>query len=399
MATISTILNTKRPRKDETYPIVFRLRIKKQYMDIASGFSCRKDLFVTKTATIKKDALKTEQLRIMKEQHQANINKFLTLHIDEHTLNEYRNFISKTQIQSLSIKEFWKQEIDKMMAVGKLGNARTYKITLSALSNVIDLTIPFHRLTHNNLKEIEHQLMLRNVSINSISVYLRTLRAICNRAIEKEITSSDWYPFKKYIIKKERTTPKVLSLQELKSYFALSFPVNHTYYKSHVIGALIFFLRGINLHDLLLLKKDNIKAGRIIYKRAKTGKICSIFITPEIQSLLSLFNSTGSTLLGMITDAQLKDKTRFSATIQQKNKVINSHLKKIGESLGTEEKITTYTFRYSYSNAAKRLNFSKDLISEALTHSYGNSTTSIYLEQYDLAIIDDMNQQIIDAVM
>jgi integrase len=155
-------------------------------------------------------------------------------------------------------------------------------------------------------------------------------------------------------------------------------------------------LRGINITDLLQLKQSNIKNKRIIYKRAKTGKIYSIALTTEIENVFSTFTST-DTLLGLLSNKQIEG-NRKKENIQQCTKVINTHLDKIGGFLGFEEKLTTYVFRYSYSNLAKQLGYSKDLIAEALGHEYGNSVTGIYLEQFDNELIDDMNRKVIDAV-
>ena len=68
------------------------------------------------------------------------------------------------------------------------------------------------------------------------------------------------------------------------------------------------------------------------------------------------------------------------------------------KSMSLEEKLTTYVFRYTYANVAKQLGYSKDLIAEALGHEYGNSVTGIYLEQFDLKVVDNMNQALIEAV-
>jgi integrase len=83
----------------------------------------------------------------------------------------------------------------------------------------------------------------------------------------------------------------------------------------------------------------------------------------------------------------------------QKRKVINSQLSKIGKMLEVNEAISTYVFRYSYANIAKQLGYSKDLIAEALGHEYGNSITGIYLEQFDMEVVDQMNQNLISAVV
>jgi integrase len=70
----------------------------------------------------------------------------------------------------------------------------------------------------------------------------------------------------------------------------------------------------------------------------------------------------------------------------------------LGLLLGYEEKLTTYVFRYSYANVARKLGYSKELIAEALGHEYGNSVTGIYLEQFDLEVVDSMNEAIIKNV-
>ena len=65
-------------------------------------------------------------------------------------------------------------------------------------------------------------------------------------------------------------------------------------------------LRGINIKDLLLLNETNIKGDRIIYKRAKTGKLYSIKLEPEMLSILDEFDST-NTLLGIIPAADFQN--------------------------------------------------------------------------------------------
>jgi integrase/recombinase XerD len=110
-------------------------------------------------------------------------------------------------------------------------------------------------------------------------------------------------------------------------------------------------------------------------------------------------HSLNNTLLGILSDADLLDKEKLVDIHVQKRKVINSHLSKIGKMLEVNEAISTYVFRYSYANIAKQLGYSKDLIAEALGHEYGNSVTGIYLEQFDLGIVDDMNYRIINAII
>lgn len=167
-------------------------------------------------------------------------------------------------------------------------------------------------------------------------------------------------------------------------------------YKYWCIGKLLFMLRGINIRDLINLGPSNVKNGRIIYKRAKTGKVYSVSITQEMQNIFDQFQD-GHTLLSIVSRQEMEDKNMVQI-YHQRSKIINKHLRCFGKTIQTDEEITTYVFRYTYANIAKQLGFSKDLIAEALGHEYGNKITGIYLEQFDQGFIDQMNEQIMHTV-
>jgi integrase len=308
---------------------------------------------------------------------------------------EIKEFLLNKTPDELTIADFWDNTISDVRSMGRLGGVKIYEQSKRTIGKHTNLDIQFYKFTYRDLLNLEQKLHLSGVSVNGMGVYLRCFRAICNKAIREDLVSFEWYPFRKYTIKKEKTTPRVISKTELSSYFNLNLDESHPNYKYWNIGKLLFMLRGINITDLLLLKHTNIKSKRIIYKRAKTGKIYSKALTTEIEELLSTFSAT-DTRLGLMVNHQI-DGNRRKEHLQQCTKVVNAHLHKIGHVLGFEEKLTTYVFRYSYANIAKQLGFSKDLIAEALGHEYGNSVTGIYLEQFDLDIVDGMNEIIIKS--
>ena len=397
MATINLILDKRRARKDNTYPLVYRVRLKSKYFDIASGITILKEQFDEKTSTVMDDLLLNEQLLKKKIHYLTKLRAYLSDNIEQPELKEIKHHLSCKEASSYTLLLFWEQIIDEMKGANRHGNARMYTMTLSVLRKETDLNIPIKSFNYQKLLALEKNLYKRGMSCNGISVYMKTLRSVCNKAINYDIVGYEWYPFRKYKMRKEKTIPRTISIEEMKSYFKINLPPTHRYYKSWLIGKLIFMLRGINIKDLLLLSSSNIKNGRIIYKRAKTGKIYSIKLTDEVRDIFYQFDGN-KTLLGIIKDQELKSKEGLIKTIAQKRKVINAHLKTLGKSLETEEPITTYVFRYSYANIAKRLGYSKDLIAEALGHEYGNGVTGIYLEQFDMEVVDEMNNTIIKKV-
>jgi integrase len=362
-----------------------------------TGFSIQKNQFDKKTSTIIKDTLSNDQLEELRKHYFKRLKSYLVTNVGKEDIKELKQFLINKLHDEVTITEFWNMHIDSLRIAGRDGGARVYENSLNGIKTAINLDLPFSKINYKVILLLEESLFKRGMTINGIGVYMRSFRAICNKAIDVDVIGNDWYPFRKYKIKKAKTTPKVLTIEELRTYFQLDLQPNNKLYPSWQIGKLIFMLRGINLKDLILLSSNNVNGNRIIYKRSKTGKIYSVRLTDEIQTILSSFVS-GDTLLGVFKSYDLKDGQQFVLDYIQRRKVINKHLNLIGKLINSSIEISTYVFRYSYANVAKQLGYSKDLIAEALGHEYGNSITGIYLEQFDMEIVDEMNDDIITTM-
>ena len=396
MATLSLVLDKRRQKKDGTYPLVFQVIMNTVPVKISTGLSINEYDFDSIAGVHKKSILLNDELNILEKTYRNRLQQFCLLNPTCRSANEIKKYLLNKTPDELTISEFWDNTIIELKNLGRLGGANIYTQSKNRIGKHFDLNVPFRKFIYRDLLVLEQQMYQSGISINGMGVYLRSFRAICNKAIKEDIVNFEWYPFRKYKIKKEKTTPRVISKLELQSYFNLNLEPSHPSYVYWNVGKLIFMLRGINITDLLLLNKNNIKNKRIIYKRAKTGKLYSIKLTEDIESIIAEF-TPNETLLGLVTKEQIesiKKKEHFN----QRIKVINKHLEKIEDLLGFEEKLTTYVFRYTYANIARKLGYSKDLIAEALGHEYGNSVTGIYLEQFDLEVVDSMNDVIIKAV-
>jgi integrase/recombinase XerD len=398
MATIKIHLDNRRAKKDGTYPLVIRIRINNQYFDIPTCISLFEIDFDPKKELIKGNPKLSLEIQHQKSHLYVRLHDLLRegIPFEEIKSKILNRHMPKTII---TIESFWQDEISKMISTGRAGGARVYNSSFASLSKVLNLNSPFKSLKYKDLLYAEVELKKKGVSVNSVGVYMRTLRAVCNKAIKLDIIDSSWYPFRKYQIKKEKTVPRTLSINEMQSFFALNIPITHKWFKSYCIGILIFQLRGINLRDLLMLTHKNIKNNRIVYKRAKTGKLYSIELLPETKRLLDFFNGK-HTLLGILDDIfeNLHNNIESVHRYGQCRKNVNSHLSQIGKELNLSTTLSTYVFRYSYANIAKQLGYSKDMIAEALGHEYGNSVTGIYLEMFDNQKLDEMNNNIVERV-
>jgi integrase/recombinase XerD len=398
MATLKITLDKRRTKNDGTCPVVIRVTHKSHSRDIPTEYSANFKSFSSTTGTFRHDDEANLDLYQLVERYSERLKELRTGGIDHLSAQEIKELLLTSKSKGeLTIYDFWKSEIQHLRAVNRQGSATVYNTTLNVFEPLLSLKIPFDSFTYKELLLLERHLFSGGRNINTVGVYMRTFRAICNKAIHQGLVSSDWYPFRNYKIRKAKTTPRVMTLEEMKAFFLLDVAETETHFPDWCIGKLLFLLRGINLYDLLTLKPSNIKGKRLIYQRRKTGKSYSIEILPEIESLLQRFHSN-HLLLGMFSKAQMQDPEKFVYVMGQKRKLINNRLKELGKRAGTEEPITTYVFRYSYANIAKQLGFPKDLIAEALGHEYGNSVTGIYLEMFDQQTLDHMNAYICKTV-
>ena len=397
MATIKLTLDTRRAKKNGTYNLVFRITSFKKFKDITTGHSVNKEDFDVTTATVLNNPKFNEQIQELNTHYVNRFRTFMNNNIGSEDLEAIKSYLVDKLPDEVTVQEFWNEHIQSLHIANRSGGARVYKTALSVISKEMNLDVPFKKISYKDIVALETRLFQRGLSINGMGSYFRSFKAICNKAINYDLAPQECYPFRKFKIKKTKTTPRVLTMEEMRRYMHLNLEKSHPLYMTWNIGKLILILRGINITDLLLLTQNNIVNDRIIYTRKKTGKLYSIQITDEVRKILGEFKSN-ITLLGVLNDNDHKDKAKLVEIIIQRRKVINAQLKRIGLMLKTKEDLSSYVFRYSYANFAKQLGVPIDIISSLLGHKMGLDVTNIYLQDFNIDEIDRVNQQIIDAV-
>lgn len=292
-----------------------------------------------------------------------------------------------------SIIDYGRKLSKEFESTGKTGNSIIYNTAMEMLLRYTNQkTITFEEIDYRFLTSFQNDLLQREVGVNTISIYLRTIRAIFNKAINEELTEN--YPFKKFRIKQQPTPSRTLTIEEIKKIINYECTGDREFNRDMFL--LSFCLLGINFSDLLTLTKENIVDGRVTFARKKTHKIYSILLQEQANEIFKKWHKNTDYLLPVLSPSYkgmvLKKKT------QQAIHVCNNYLKKIAKDLSIPKEISTYYARYSWANIARALGYSKDLIAEALGHEYGNKVTGIYLDNYEKQIIDAANEKVISEV-
>lgn len=402
MATLKIVLDQRRAKLDGTYPLVLRITFHTKSRSIPLKIFLKPNQWDEKEQVVKKNhpnqkllnhTIATKRLEvegvILKLEQKGKPFSIQTI------LSAFGNTPANSDFL-----EYGFSLVEQLRQLGKFGNATAYATALRKLQNFAgNKALDFEDLDYSFLQRFQTSMLQEGMKVNAISVYLRSLRAIYNRAIKEGLVERNYYPFEDFTIKSERTINRALTKSQIKAIEHLDLPTGSPIWKNRQYFILSFNLIGISFSDMAMLRWSNLRGDRIIYKRLKTGRIYSIKLTPKAREIIEYFLPEEEVdkehfMLPVISMDYARDKGKQWLKAREGNKLCNKSLARIAEMCGIEEKVTTYYTRYSWANIAKDLGYSKDLIAEALGHEYGNRVTGIYLDQYNNEVIDEANERV-----
>ena len=288
---------------------------------------------------------------------------------------------------------------DKYASRMKPGSKRVFDHTRNRLVAYLGeeklAKLKFEEMTVDWLKDFDTFMAKTSPSKNSRNIHFRNIRTVFNYSIEDGIT--DFYPFRRFKLKREVTAKRDLTVEELRRLIFFDCEECAVKYRDYFL--LMFYLFGVNNVDICHLKASNINRGRLEFNRTKTNHFFSMKIEPEAKKLLDKYK--GKNYLIDILDHWNSD--------EYFRKKMNKHLKRIGpvtrSGLGGKKeyeplfpKLTTYYARHSWASIAFSLDIPMETISEGLGHEYGNPITIIYIHK-DNRKVDAANRKVIDWVL
>lgn len=237
------------------------------------------------------------------------------------------------------------------------------------------------------------------LAVNTISLDLRNIRTVFNKAIDNELTTN--YPFRKFKIKSEKVPIRNLSAEQIRKIYYGEISDWQEEYRDMFI--LSFFMCGINAADLLSCKK--LTNGRLVYNRMKTGKAYSIPVIKEAQEIIKRYKGEKFLLKPLDSGISIRSYVHnWNEALKKlgtyeivKDKLGKKRKREYNKILGNDVDITTYSARYSFASIAAEIDIPRDVIALCLGHSWVD-VTSHYIA-YDNKKIDDAVRKVVDYVL
>ena len=113
------------------------------------------------------------------------------------------------------------------------------------------------------------------LSLNTISFYMRILRAVYNRAVEKELTTQR-FPFRHVYTGIEKTIKRAIPQPIIRQIKEKELLTGSSVDYARDMFLFSFYTRGMSFVDMAYLKKKDLHNGILTYRRKKTGQQLSI---------------------------------------------------------------------------------------------------------------------------
>lgn len=394
MIHVRVYLDNRSRKQDGTSPVKIGVTHMGRDFLVSTGVSCRPENWSDGSVARGEPNYKTKNSLLHNKVNQINL---LLLDLERKGLNPSLSRLKqmiKNELNGESKNDLTLIDVldEHVKFKTKKNTIESYQQTRAKITDA-GMNISINDISVKWLRGFELYLKNIPVSVNSIALHMRNIRAVNNYAIESEYTNA--YPFRKFRIKKEDTEKRSLTIAQLQAFLSYDCEPHMIRYRDYFF--LTIFLCGINLADLVEIKE--IRDERIEYHRSKTDKLYSIKVEPEAMEIIN--RNKGNRYLVNIKETY-SDYRSFNSKLNKMLKrfgpveTVNKKGKKQYKPLF--QKLSIYWARHTWATIAAELGVSDEVISQALGHSTANPTTAIYINR-NRDKIDEANRRVIDAVM
>lgn len=402
---IKVLLYSSKTLSNGEHPILLRVIKDRKPKYISVGYSCTDDLWDSKENLPKSKHPNFKEIKILIAKKKLDAER-LILNLDNENKNlsahEIKGKLKKMHVNNPFVLSYFDNVIDRFIQNGQIKNSEVYKDTKRNLVYYIglkklhfsDIDIPF-------LNHFEEYLKRNGKGDNTIYIYLRTLRALINKAIKEEVCSEKYYPFKNFSLSKYskiKTDKRAIEKSDIEKIQKLNLTKRDNLIDAKNIFLFSFYCRGMNFIDIALLKWKDIRNGRLFYRRAKTNEPFNLSLLKPALDILKYYEPVTyygpqSYVFPIFSDRHNTPQALYNRKVKMLRK-INADLKSIAELIDLKIELTTYVARHSYATILKKSGISTSIISEAMGHD-SEKTTQIYLDSFGNNVLDEASKVIL----
>jgi site-specific recombinase XerD len=399
---ISLYLDTRRERADAKFPVklrVYSTSLKKQKL-YSTGYSYD-ELQYEKIHSGRPGKLKDDRLALQEIQVHANT---VARELPSFSFTAFERKLFGNHMDEADVLSMFEKYSTELRGNGKIGTASTYELTAKSIHRYLSAkrrkSLLFDDVDVDWLTSFESYMIKDlGLSVTTVAIYLRNLRAIYNRAIDAGTAKKDLYPFGRgrYVIPNAHKVKKALDRSHIKE-LANCKPLTFEQERARDFWLFSYLCHGMNMKDIVLLKWGNIDGDILTYYRAKTVstsranlKPISLHLSEFAKTVVGKYcnkvsNASGEYVFPVIKRGDTADE--IHRKVKNFTRSINQNLKKLAKTIGLPQDISTYWARHSFATHAVRMGASIELVGELLNHQDIRTTQNYFAGFGDEAKIE-----------
>ena len=193
----------------------------------------------------------------------------------------------------ITLQEMFSSVIGELREGGRWGTAHIYQSAVNAFSAFTKWQpMPMRKLSPTVLKRFENYLRQRNCSWNTVSTYIKTVRSVYHRAVDRKYIRYVPRLFEHVYTGTRADRKKALEASDISSLVRETErslqggTLPNTQQRTRIFFVLMFMLRGIPFVDLAYLHKRDLQGNVLSYRRRKTGRALTVSLTPEAMQMV-----------------------------------------------------------------------------------------------------------------
>ncbi len=299
----------------------------------------------------------------------------------------------KTKIKV--VETFIEEQIKQLREEHRFGTANNYEKTMRSLESFVrNKKLTFTNFNEQLIADYNTYLISKGLMRNSISFYMRNLRAIYNKAVKQKIVKKKEL-FSEVYTGIDKTRKRAVDERLISKLYNLKLDNNDVLSLTRDIFIFSYCMRGMSFVDIAYLKKTDISNGVISYCRRKTGQLMNVRIESCMQCIINKYKENTSEYIFPIIKSD--DKGEAYKQYRSGINIYNRNLGVLSDMIGSGCKLSSYTARHSWATAARKHDVPISVISAGMGHS-SETTTQIYLKSIEDDVVDRANAEIINKL-
>lgn len=406
MATFKAVVRAHHQRRDGKYPVSIRLTHNRESVYLPTGIYVSKKQINSKYYELK-DQFVIERMNETIRSYETSLLSISTNELLSKSARELANIISGKNNVGVDFISFARNlKSDKtfknaaLSTVLMLLEEMGYKTLMLRQIDSVFVTRFVRYLDSKELPATKSkgEKSTKKYSASTKNKIMLAFRSSFNRAIEDlpretRILYADAFSSVKFYTGEAHSVDSV-PVPLIRKFFSITYDTPLQEMTKDILK-MSFCLGGMNLGDMLLMKKSNYKDGRITYCRNKIKDsradrgLTSIRVEPEIQDLFDKYTSLSKNEYLFNFDGMRWERSssrNFGMTVDR-----------MCTAKGLPH-IAPYQFRHSVGTIGRnKCGFNKDDVGMLLNHRGKTTVDDAYID-YDWSINDKINRAILDYV-